>query len=235
MGSSVTTRRKSWEKSRNFGVISEIQRAKFVGRLQRVTCPVCNSSHNFVLGCNVAQNQLVLHHAIFLENCLATLEKDISCKLQKTCYTLQSRAASCNELKKFHAIKSLQKGEPSSIQGAPLCAIVATPNQLRDKLQRGQRGHMLQAATYLQLFSQQKLQTKLQRVNTSCRVPFYSCNHCSDLFQNHCKLQPETAICNMSTAIYNGLQDKLQGKTALPFLRYSAKTLREPLSPPQSK
>ena len=29
MGSSVTTRRKSWEKSPNFGVISEIQRAKF--------------------------------------------------------------------------------------------------------------------------------------------------------------------------------------------------------------
>ena len=29
LGSSVTTRRKSWEKNPNFGIISEIQRAKF--------------------------------------------------------------------------------------------------------------------------------------------------------------------------------------------------------------
>ena len=34
------------------------------------------------------------------ETCLAKLEKEIHCKLQQICYTLQSQAATCNGVKK---------------------------------------------------------------------------------------------------------------------------------------
>ena len=43
--------------------------------------------------------ELVLHDAILLATCLATLEKEIHCKLQETCYMLQSQAATYIGLK----------------------------------------------------------------------------------------------------------------------------------------
>ena len=45
-------------------------------------------------------------------SCLAEVEKEIRCKLQKTCYTLQSRPATCN-LFKTNFMQSLQKVERS--------------------------------------------------------------------------------------------------------------------------
>ena len=55
----------------------------------------------------------MLHNAIFLATCLATLEKGIHCRLQETCGTLQPRAAICNGFKK--SLQSLGKVEPISI------------------------------------------------------------------------------------------------------------------------
>ena len=56
--------------------------------------------------------KLVLHDAIFLAPCHATLEIEIHCKLQETCSTLHSRAATCNSFKKN--LQSLHKVEPST-------------------------------------------------------------------------------------------------------------------------
>ena len=69
--------------------------------------------------------KLVLHCAIFLTICLTTLTKKIHCKLQETCYTLQSwaamfskkqplqsRAAACNGFKKISVL--FEKVKPSS-------------------------------------------------------------------------------------------------------------------------
>ena len=53
--------------------------------------------------------KLVLHGAIFLEICLATLENETNCKLKKTCYTLLQHAM---VLKR--SMKLSQKVEPSS-------------------------------------------------------------------------------------------------------------------------
>ena len=48
-----------------------------MGRLQRVTCPVRNLSCNFFGLTTNAQSKLVIHDAIFLATCLATLDKEI--------------------------------------------------------------------------------------------------------------------------------------------------------------
>ena len=54
----------------------------------------------------------MLHCAIFLANCFATMKK-IHCKLQETCYTLESWAAICNGFKA--SLQSLQEVELGSI------------------------------------------------------------------------------------------------------------------------
>ena len=51
---------------------------------------LCHANHQ----CHLSALKLVLYDSIFLSTCLATMEK-IHCKLQGTCYTLQSWAATC--------------------------------------------------------------------------------------------------------------------------------------------
>ena len=63
--------------------------------------------------------KLMLDDAIFLATCFTNLEKEMHCKLQNTCYTLQSRAATCNGFKK--SLQSLQEVELSSIVCVPQC------------------------------------------------------------------------------------------------------------------
>ena len=58
----------------------------------------------------------MLHGCCFL---LATLEKEIFCKLHKTCYTLQSRTATCNSFK--ISLRSLQEVESRSIASVIQC------------------------------------------------------------------------------------------------------------------
>ena len=48
----------------------------------------------------IARSKLELHDAIFLQLRLATFEKETHCKLQKTCYTMQSQAVDKGHLKK---------------------------------------------------------------------------------------------------------------------------------------
>ena len=52
----------------------------------------------------IAQSEVVLHDTIFLATCPPTVEKEIHCKLQKTCYTLQPRAATCYDFRKILAV-----------------------------------------------------------------------------------------------------------------------------------
>ena len=52
----------------------------------RVTCHACNLFRNSFGLANIEQSILVSHGAIFHSTCLATLEKEINCKLQKSCY-----------------------------------------------------------------------------------------------------------------------------------------------------
>ena len=56
--------------------------------------------------------KMVLQDAVFLATCLATLEREVHCKLQKKVYTLQSRAATCSGFNK--SMKSFQEVGPSS-------------------------------------------------------------------------------------------------------------------------
>ena len=56
-------------------------------------------------------------HDIFLATCLETLEKEIHCKFQKTCYMLQCQAATSNGFKTY--VQSLQEVEPSSTVSVP--------------------------------------------------------------------------------------------------------------------
>ena len=62
----------------------------------------------------IAQSKLVLHEVVFVatSRCLTTLEKEIHCKLRKTCYPSQLRAATCNGFK--ISMQSLKKVEPNS-------------------------------------------------------------------------------------------------------------------------
>ena len=128
---------------------------------------------------------LVLHDAIFLATCLATLEKEIHCKLQKTCYTLQSRAATFN-LFRISSMQSLQKVKPSST----LCNC-CKPKKCEAICKEG----MLHAATYLQLFSQRhcNISCKEHRVTPAVALDSTSCNNYRDFLK---PLQVAARDCN---------------------------------------
>ena len=90
-----------------------LSRNTIAGRLQRVTCSLCNSSCNFSGIATVAQNNLVLDGAIFLEICLATLgnRKPIaSCRRHVTRCNLELQLAMVSK----QSMQSLQKLEQSS-------------------------------------------------------------------------------------------------------------------------
>ena len=66
-----------------------------------------------------------------------TLEQEIHCKLQETCYTLQSRAATCNSLKQ--SLPSLKKVETSSGASVTHCNFLCcngVARQVSGRLQR---------------------------------------------------------------------------------------------------
>ena len=156
----------------------------------------------------------MLYGAICLATCLAILEKEI--KLQKTCYTLQSRATTCNGL--CNRCKRYNR--------TLLCIIVASPEKLWDKLKRG---HVTRCNLFLNAIATQ-VAKKIAPCNTSLRARIYllqrlqgflqtiaSCSkRLERVFWNHWKLQPKIARCNTSSITCNGflfptLRDKLQG------------------------
>ena len=145
----------------------------------------------------------MLHSAIFLETYLATLTKEsreIHCKCRS--YTLLSGAATCSGFEAVHAVLML-------------CAIIAFPKKLRDKLQRGHVTRCNLPAPFLATPLQYKLQRNLYRVTLAVELGSSFCDDFRD-FLKPLQVQPEIAMCNMSRATYNGflfstLRDKLQG------------------------
>ena len=117
------------------GVVRQV-----AGRLQRLTCPLCNLLALF-RACNDCTSYAGLHNAIFHATCLTMLEKEIHCKLQKTCYTLQPRAATCNVSRKVLAENRTVLYFVQSLPSQKSCAT---------SFKEG----MLHFITYLQLFSQ---------------------------------------------------------------------------------
>ena len=94
---------------------------------------------------------LVLHDAIFLTTCLATLEKEIHCMLQKACYTLQSCAATCNGFKNMLQLRaSTCSGFKNTLQlRASTCSGFKNTLQLRASTCNGFKNTLqLRASTY---------------------------------------------------------------------------------------
>ena len=150
-------------------------RRQVVGRLQRVTCAVCNLSYNFFGLTTNAQSKLVLHDATFLATCLAMFEREIHCKLQKTCYTVQSRGATCN-LFKTNSMQSLQKVELIST----LCKCCKPKKVARQVAKRA--CYTLQpTCNFCRNAIETQVAKKIAPCNTSCRVRFcLACNDCRD-------------------------------------------------------
>ena len=107
---SVTRCNSSCNLSRN-GVTRQV-----AGRLQRVTCPFLSLSRYFFGLATITQSKLVLRSAVFLATCLTAFEKEIHCRLQKSCYALQSRAATCNGFKTIHAVIAKSRTELYLVQ-----------------------------------------------------------------------------------------------------------------------
>ena len=109
---------------------------------------------------------LALHGVICVAICLATLEKEIHCKLQKSCYTLQSRAANCNGFKLVRAIVEKSRNELHFVQSL----------QAQKNCQTSCRESMLLAANYFATSLQHKLQRKFHRVTLAVELgpTFYS-------------------------------------------------------------
>ena len=143
--------------------------------------------YNFLGLSTIAHSKLVLHDAIFLATCLATLEKEIHCKLQKICYTLQFRAATqcCGSKKK--SAQSLQKVEPSST----LCNL-CKPKNARQVAKMA--GYML--AT--------KFEKKISPCNTSCRARLYFLHQ---HFETVTRLQPEITACFFFNSLQVAVRD----------------------------
>ena len=82
-------------------------------RLKLVAMAVCNM-HSLQLisqpfwDCNDCTDQPGVTGCILSCNLSRNVEKEIHCKLQKTCYTLQARAGTCNGSEKIHAIVVFQ-------------------------------------------------------------------------------------------------------------------------------
>ena len=166
----------------------------------------------------------MLHGAILLATCLTKLEKEIHCKLQKTCYTLQSRAAICNgskntlqsraaayDLFKTNSFHSLQTVELSST--VRKCC---KPKKLLDKFHRGHVTRCDLPATFLATPLQHKLQRKLHRVTLAVELDSTSYNDCRDSFEAVAsyspRLQGVTCLLQLAMNFFRMLRDKLHGK-----------------------
>ena len=109
------------------------------------------------------------------------------------------------------SVQSLQKVEHSSA--------MYNPEKFQDNLQR-KACYTLQPG-HLQVVSQQHCSTDCKEISP-CNTKLYNSAKLfvtiAEVFQNHCKLQPETPTYNMSLAtcyefLFSKLQDKLQRKS----------------------
>ena len=158
----------------------------------------------------IAQDMLVIHGATLLANCLSILEREIHCKLQKTRYALQSRAAACNGLKTIHAITAECRTEFHFVKSL----------QVQKSCETSCKEGILHAATCLQ-FSYNAIATQVAKKIAPCNCPrarFYFLQRLQRFFETIASWSPRSiATCNMSPATCNGflfptLRDKFQGK-----------------------
>ena len=76
-----------------------------VGRLQCVTCPVCNLSYNFFGLTTNAQSKLVLYDAIFLATCLAmVLRRQVVGRLQRVTCPVRNLSYNFLALQRMHRV-----------------------------------------------------------------------------------------------------------------------------------
>ena len=112
------------------------------------------------------------------------MQKEIHCKLQKTCYTLQSRAATCN-LFKTNSTQSLAKAEPSSTL-CNCCKPKKVPRQIAKRA-----CYMLQPTCN---FSRNAIETqvakKIASCNTSYRPRFYCLQRLQRFFKSIASCSP---------------------------------------------
>ena len=131
-------------------------------------------------------------------NCLETFEKDIYRKLQKSCHMLQSGAATCNGLKKFHAIVAESRAEFHFVQ-----LTVVSSKGLREKLQRGHVTRYNLLATCLATPLPNELQRRLHRVTLAIELDSTSCNEFRDFFETiaNCSPRLQRVTCLLQLAM----------------------------------
>ena len=101
----------------------------------------------------IAQGKLVLQSMMFLATCLATVEKEINCKLSKSCNTLQSQAATCNGFKTIQTVVAESRTEFYFVQWL----------QAQKSCETSCKEGMVHAVNHLRLVSQ-------CHCNTSCKI-----------------------------------------------------------------
>ena len=94
----------------------EVMQNKFQAYCKVSTSRLSNLARYFSGLATIPQSKLVLHGGVFLATSLATLKKEVHCKLQKTYYTLQFRAATCNGFKIIHVIIAESRTELYFVQ-----------------------------------------------------------------------------------------------------------------------
>ena len=131
-----------------------------------------NSYRNFFGPATIAQSKLVLHEAIFLANCLPMLEKN-HCKLQKTCYMLQS----------------LQKVGPSSTS-----LNCCKPEKIARQVAKRACYTLQPTCNFCRNAIGAQVANRIASCNISCRARFYSLQRLQRFFK---QLRVAAPDCNI--------------------------------------
>ena len=129
----------------------------------------------------------MLYAEIFLAMCFSTLEKDICCKLEKSCYTcsLELQTPMLSKQSELYFVQPLQAQQSCETSCKEVLKRACDTLQPQNSI-----------AT--------QIATKIEPYKTSCRVWFYFSQRLHTFFFKAFKLQPKIAICNMFPATCNG-------------------------------
>ena len=159
------------------------------GRLKCVTCLLYNLSWNFFGLAMIAQSKLVLHSAIFLATCLATLEKGKPLQVAED--VLHVAISSCD-------LQSIQKNSMQSLEIVePICELyfvqlLQAQKGARQVAKRA-RYTLQPTCNFLKTPLQRKLQRKLHLVTLAVELDYASCNDCRYFSKS---LKVATQSCN---------------------------------------
>ena len=154
------------------------------GRLQRVTCPLYNLSHNYFWLAMIALSELVLHDVIFLSTCLATSEKN---PLQVAEDMLHVATSSCSLLwfQEIHAVVA-ERAKLYFVQSL----------EAQKSFETSCKEGMLKAcnlpATCIATLLQHKLQRNFHHATIVVELGSTLCNDCRDFLQSTCNLYRHT-------------------------------------------